>query len=641
MTGQREWRFLTPAMVATLAFAILLLDLSLPLGVAGGVPYVAVILLGWWFETAANIFFLGMVSSLLTAAGYLWSPEGGIPWVVLTNRCLALFAIWVTVALLTKVKLTQTALRSAHDELKEKSAADLRDTESRFRTVVNRAPAKIYIKDRDGRYLLLNSLAEKLFGVTDEDAKGRTTHELLPNEQADAVRAHDLEVLETGRTIEQEEEWVLEGRVHTFMMTKFPIQDAEGRIAAIGAIGADITERKLAEDALRASEARLAGIVDIAPEAIVSVGGDQRVRLFNQGAEAIFAYTASEVIGQPLDVLLPAGARKTHQDHFENFARSPTFQLAFDQRLEISGRRKDGSEFPAEASISKLVLDGDMVFTVMLHDISERKRTEEALLMAKQQAELANRTKTEFLANMSHELRTPLNAIIGFAEIIQSAAFGPLGNSRYHEYASDIVESGQHLLCIINDILDMSKIESGTTDLDEKEVDIIGAIGFCLTLVKERARGAGIVLESEIADDLPPLRVDERKFKQVLLHLLSNAIKFTTIGGSITVRAWCRFDDGFVIRISDTGIGIASADIPKVLRAFGQADSTLARRFDGTGLGLPLSKYYVEMHGGSFDLQSTVGVGTTVTVRFPAERIVTGKAPSFAPFPSASLDRAL
>ncbi len=562
-------------MVTALAAAVFFLDLSLPLGVAGGVPYVAVVLLGWWLEKTAHIFLLGAVSSLLTVAGYLWSPEGGITWIVLANRFLALFAIWVTVALLTKVKQTQMALQGAHDELKERSAAELCDTESRFRTIVDRAPAKIHIKDREGRYLLINSLAEKLYGVTDENAKGKTSHELFPREQADAFQVHDLEVLETGKTIEREEEWLLEGRVHTFMTIKFPIRDGAGNISAVGAIGTDITERKRVERALRASEARIAGIIDIAPEAIISVSAGQQILLFNQGAEAIFGYAANEVIGQPLDMLLPSGARNIHQGHFETFARSPLSQLALDQRLEISGLRKDGREFPAEGSVSKLVLDGELVFTVMLHDISDRKQSEEALLAAKQQAEDANRTKTEFLANMSHELRTPLNAIIGFSELIHSEAFGPLGSSKYQEYAGDISDSGRHLLRIINDILETSKVEFGAVSLDEKEVDVVDAVGFCMNMVMERARGAKLTLNRDIADDLPRLRVDEQQFKQVILNLLSNAIKFTPAGGSVMVRAWCHLDDGYVFQIADTGIGIASADIPRVLTAFGQADGTL------------------------------------------------------------------
>ncbi len=609
-------------MAALLTGAIFLFDLSLPLGVAGGVPYVAVVLLGWWLEKTVYIFLLGAISTIFTVAGYYLSPEGGIHWVVLTNRFLAFFAIWVTVALLAKAKRTQAALQTAHNELERRSAADLRDTESRFKTVVNRSPAKIHIKDRDGCYLLVNSLAEKLYGVTEEDAKGKTTHEIFPKQQADAFTAHDRQVMETGETIEQEEDWVLEGDVRTFLTAKFPIRDSAGKIAGVGAIGTDITERKRAEEALRASEARISGIVDIAPEAIISVDIDQRIQLFNQGAEVIFGYAANEVLGQPLDMLLPADARKVHSKHFERFARSPAFRRAFDERLGIFGLRKDGSEFPAEASLSKLDLGGELLFTVMLHDISERKQIEETLLAATQQAELANRTKSEFLAAMSHELRTPLNAIIGFSELITSAAFGPGGEPKYREYAEDISSSGKHLLTIISDILDISKVESGKLDLNETAIDVGQAVGFCLKLVRERAQGAGLTLETEIMDDPPLLRADERKFKQILLNLLSNAVKFSSPGGGITIRVWCRLDDGYVIQIADSGIGIAFEDIPRVLLAFEQADSTLARKYEGTGLGLPLSKSYVEMHGGSFDLQSEIGVGTTVTVRFPAERII-------------------
>ena len=259
-------------------------------------------------------------------------------------------------------------------------------------------------------------------------------------------------------------------------------------------------------------------------------------------------------------------------------------------------------------------------------EIAERKRTEEALLAAKEAAELANRSKSEFLANMSHELRTPLNAIIGFSEMIKTATFGPVGSPKYREYATDIYGSGQHLLNVITDILDISKIEAGKLELHEEPVDVPEAVESCLMLVNERAENAGLTLEIEIADDLPPLRADERKLKQILINLLSNAVKFTPEGGTVTTRVWYHRDDGYVFQVADTGIGIAPDDIPKVLAPFGQVDSTLARKYEGTGLGLPLTKSLVEMHGGSFDLQSEPGVGTTVTARFPAGRIVSEAA---------------
>ena len=223
---------------------------------------------------------------------------------------------------------------------------------------------------------------------------------------------------------------------------------------------------------------------------------------------------------------------------------------------------------------------------------------------------------------MSHELRTPLNAIIGFSEIITNETFGPVGSLIYREYTSDIHESGQHLLGLINDILDLSKIESGTEELHEDKIEIPEITRSALKLVGHHARQGEIKLELELSDQLPALRADERKLKQILVNLLSNAVKFTDAGGQVTLRAWCRMDSGYVFQIVDTGIGIAPEDIPKALSRFGQVDGDLNRQYEGTGLGLPLTKALVELHGGVLDLQSEVNVGTTVTVRFPAERIV-------------------
>ena len=243
------------------------------------------------------------------------------------------------------------------------------------------------------------------------------------------------------------------------------------------------------------------------------------------------------------------------------------------------------------------------------------------LIAANEKAEFANRTKSEFLANMSHELRTPLNAIIGFSEIIQRETFGPC-DERYRGYALDINRSGQHLLDLINDILDLSKIESGTDEIHEEQIEIREVIESVVTMVRGRARKGGVKLELEMPDHPPALRADSRKLKQILVNLLSNAIKFTDPGGKVTFRTWCRRGSGYVFQIADTGIGIALDDIPKALAPFQQVDGELNRKYEGTGLGLPLTKSLVELHGGSLDLQSRLGVGTTVTVRLPEERVV-------------------
>ena len=223
---------------------------------------------------------------------------------------------------------------------------------------------------------------------------------------------------------------------------------------------------------------------------------------------------------------------------------------------------------------------------------------------------------------MSHELRTPLNAIIGFSEIIKNETLGPVGSLKYREYTNDIHGAGLHLLDLINDILDLAKIESGKGELHEANIDVQEVIRSALNLVRQRAEQDGIKLELELPDQLPALRADPRKLKQILVNLLSNAVKFNDAGGEVTLKAWCRMDSGHVFQIVDTGIGIAPEDIPKALSRFGQVDGDLSRQFEGTGLGLPLTKSLVEQHGGGLDLRSEVGSGTTVTVRFPAERVV-------------------
>ncbi|MFY9288301.1 MAG: ATP-binding protein [Alphaproteobacteria bacterium] len=261
-----------------------------------------------------------------------------------------------------------------------------------------------------------------------------------------------------------------------------------------------------------------------------------------------------------------------------------------------------------------------------MYDVTERRRAEVALIKAKEQADFANRSKSEFLANMSHELRTPLNAIIGFAEIIKDQLFGEVGQPQYVEYARDIYDSGELLLSLINDILDMSKIEAGKRALSEATLDVEGVIQSVIRLVASRAKLGKLHLTVRMPKDLPNLRGEERALKQVLTNLLTNAIKFTPEGGSVTLTA-IRDDYGrLCIKIEDSGIGIAEEDIPVALAPFGQIESALSRKNQGTGLGLPLTKALVELHGGVLDLESKVGQGTIVTVIFPAERVVAKNA---------------
>ncbi|MEQ8698523.1 MAG: PAS-domain containing protein, partial [Bauldia litoralis] len=254
-------------------------------------------------------------------------------------------------------------------------------------------------------------------------------------------------------------------------------------------------------------------------------------------------------------------------------------------------------------------------------DVTDLYQTQRQIQEAKEAAELANRSKSEFLANMSHELRTPLNAIIGYSEAMKHHLFGPLSD-HYDEYARDIFDSGRHLLSLINDILDLSKIEAGKMELAAEDVDLSELIETCMRIVRERALAAGLLLHIENGEKLPALLGDPRAIKQIVLNLLSNAIKFTPSGGTITVRTALGKSGSLTLDVSDTGVGIESKDIPRVLAPFGQVDSAFKRSHQGTGLGLPLVKKLAELHGGELSIDSKPGQGTRVTVAFPADRVV-------------------
>ena len=252
--------------------------------------------------------------------------------------------------------------------------------------------------------------------------------------------------------------------------------------------------------------------------------------------------------------------------------------------------------------------------------IGELQQREIGLRTAKEQAEAANRSKTEFLANVSHELRTPLNAVIGYSSIMRDEIHGPVGAPEYDGYLRDIHDSGNHLLEIINDILDVSKIETGTLELSESEFDASSLATVCLRMVEERAKDAHVETHLVLDKDLPPLFADERQVKQIVLNLLTNAIKFTPKGGSVTLDVAVELSGCYRIRVSDTGIGIPADQLQNVVKPFYQIDSGLDRKYTGTGLGLSLVKSMAECHGGSVAIESAPNIGTTVSVRFPPER---------------------
>lgn len=267
--------------------------------------------------------------------------------------------------------------------------------------------------------------------------------------------------------------------------------------------------------------------------------------------------------------------------------------------------------------------DGAVAYVIASSvDITERKKAEQAAMRALTEAERANQSKSAFLANMSHDLRTPLNAIIGFTQMMETKVFGPLGNPRYEQYAKDILNSGNLLVSLINDILDISKIEAGKYEINAEPIDIVDAIQDSIKMLSTNARAADLTVIPEIQEDIPRLSADHRSVVQILNNLLSNAIKFTPRKGEVRVFADC-IDNCITIVVRDTGIGMSADDVHRVLRPFEQVGSNTTQPNDGTGLGLHLCKQLIELHDGELELTSEIDVGTSVTIKFPATRTIT------------------
>jgi|GEM_PF-544931 len=275
-----------------------------------------------------------------------------------------------------------------------------------------------------------------------------------------------------------------------------------------------------------------------------------------------------------------------------------------------------------ETEAGRIARQYNLVLGKVNTETRRREQLLEELLQAKEAAETANRSKSQFLATMSHELRTPLNAIIGFSELISQEVFGEMGNPKYREYARDIFNSGQHLLSLVNDILDLSKIEARKFDLNEEHVRVDELVPSVVRLVAPKAREKGLGLDARVADGLPGLYADRRALRQVLLNLLSNAVKFTPAGGAVSVAAWLEPDGRLALAVTDTGIGMSKEEIARAMEPFTQIANSFTNHVGGTGLGLPLTRSLVALHGGTLVLRSEPGEGTTATVRLPWDRLI-------------------
>jgi len=493
--------------------------------------------------------------------------------------------------------------------------------EQRLLRAFDSLDAAIGIFDRAHRLMFFNRAYRERLGLGETLQPGTTYEELLdamfarkrldPRDSMRGVWDLELAKIDAGkasvRTIFYADGSAVDRRLQ-------PLDDGGFAVIAV-----DVTQARARAKEIAEKTQILESTIENIDEGIIVYNGEAKLVVWNE--------TARRMLDIPPDFDL-AGS---------DFVTNTRFQLARgdlgpvdDIEAEIARRlarnrapvasisegwRKNGRYIQTRRSP---LPDGGWV--MLLLDLTARREIEEALRHAKEAAEAANRAKSDFLAHMSHELRTPLNAVIGFSEIIFREIFGAVGEPRYAEYARDIHASGIHLLNVIGDILDISKAEAGSAELDEETVDVGELAAASLRLIEPRATVGKVRVVKHLAPDLPAIRADARRLKQVLLNLLSNAVKFTPPGGDVSLEAQLAEDAGVQLVVRDTGIGMDPKDIPRALEPFAQVDNALSRRFEGTGLGLPLSRKLVELHGGTLTVASEIAKGTIVVVHLPPTR---------------------
>ena len=553
---------------------------------------------------------------------------------------------------------------------REKSEQALRDSEQRFRRIFEDAQTGMVVTEPNGEIRYANGAYCRMLGYSADELVSKSVVELVhPDEQADTQMALD----------QVQPAWNVEKRLVTkngeivwSHITRGNILNAEGdpeyRISQV----IDISERKSTERALAQRQA----IQDLLRRTATA---SNEAETFTDALEIALAGICG-LTGWPVGHAFlisdeePVEFRSTkswHLDDAESYAEikqiTETEVLPHRNKLlteviknkspvsrgvgksgGIGNRGKALLQAGLNYSVESPVMVGSEVVAILeffmtedfeaddhlLHMIEqigtqlgrviERSRSRRDLLVAMQTAEQASRAKTEFLANMSHELRSPLTAILGFTEVMQNGLFGDLGSPKYQEYVDNILKSEEHLQAIIGDILDVSAIESGHVNMKEDDIDIVSVISSSARMLYQRAEVAGVQLKIEVDPELPKIRGDARRLKQVFVNLLSNAVRFTPEGGIVEVSSEIHDNGDLALAVSDTGIGMDNVGIEKALTIFGQVESDLSRNFEGTGLGLPLSEGLMKAHGGTLEITSDLGKGTSVMVTVPAERVISG-----------------
>ena len=393
------------------------------------------------------------------------------------------------------------------------------------------------------------------------------------------------------------------------------LEKAEPRSAAApvlsgDTIGLEEMERRVAE---------MRTIIDTATDGVVLIAPDGTIRTISRPAEALFGFDSAEVEGKPFETLFAIESKRAARDYLSGLAENGVASVLNDGR-EVIGREAEGRFIPLFMTIGRL--PGDSGYCAVVRDITQWKRAEEELTQARAQAERASSQKTEFLARVSHEIRTPLNAIIGFSELMIDEKFGPIGSDRYRDYLRDINRSGNHVLDLVNDLLDISKIEAGEQEMHYEAVSLNDTLAESVAMMQPQANRDRVIIRSSLASKLPEVVADLRSVRQIALNLLSNAIRYTQAGGQVIVSTSYEPSGDVVMRVRDTGIGMTLSEIDQALKPFKQINALKRGRHDGTGLGLPLTKAMVEANRARFSISSTPGDGTMVEITFPSTRVL-------------------
>jgi PAS domain S-box-containing protein len=481
-------------------------------------------------------------------------------------------------------------------------------------------PRLIVRPEGDGFVLVsINKKASEFFGKGEDEVAGKPVDSLLDTENAEQI-LNSLQVsVKRQKPVTMQSLPTFPGNAQLPGFWINPIIDSDGNVLYLDIIAQptvadDSALQRERDDALLL----LTSIFDVSEVGILVTDHNRRIVKVNDSFVRIYGWNRNDLIGQDFIGIIAEDERELARANHEDFIRGG---------IRTSGEmklcRKNRSEANVLFTTATLELSQRRRFQVTtIMDITLRKQMEMSLRVAKEQADSANRAKSAFLANMSHELRTPLNAILGFSEMMIKETFGPIGHNKYGEYLNDIHMSARHLLEIINEVLDMSKIEAGKVDLDEQDIDLPGLIESVTRIMANRAFSNQLEIKEVVEAGLPVLRADPRLVRQILINLITNAIKYTQKAGTIEVIAQLGADGEMLIIVKDNGVGIPKNRIKEAMQPFGQiSDPTRANEQQGTGLGLPLTKAMAKLHGGNLWLDSDEGQGTTVTVTFPKSRV--------------------